>query len=52
MKKVDVIPIFVGALGAVSQRVENCLQRISDIWVEHFQKIMLLGNCLNTQEGA
>lgn len=42
MKKVDVIPIFVGALGAVSQQIENFIQRIGvSIRVEHLQKIML-----------
>lgn len=44
VKKVDVIPIVVGALGAVSQRVENFIQRIGfNIRVEQLQKTKRLG---------
>lgn len=44
VKKVDVIPIVVGALGAVSQRVENFIQRIGfNIRVEHLQTATPLG---------
>lgn len=44
MKKVDVIPIVVGALGAVSRRIRDWISRTGlKVRVEHLQKTALLG---------
>uniref|UniRef100_A0A1X7VT24 Uncharacterized protein n=1 Tax=Amphimedon queenslandica TaxID=400682 RepID=A0A1X7VT24_AMPQE len=45
MKKVEVIPIVVGAVGAVSYRINGWLKRLGiNIKVEHIQKTALLGS--------
>uniref|UniRef100_A0A1X7STH9 Uncharacterized protein n=1 Tax=Amphimedon queenslandica TaxID=400682 RepID=A0A1X7STH9_AMPQE len=45
MKKVEVIPIVVGVLGAVSYRISDWLKRLEiNIKVEHIQKTALLGS--------
>ena len=44
MKKIEVIPIVVGALGAVSRKLDNWIEKL-DVQrrVELFQKTALLG---------
>uniref|UniRef100_A0A1X7TYS1 Uncharacterized protein n=1 Tax=Amphimedon queenslandica TaxID=400682 RepID=A0A1X7TYS1_AMPQE len=45
MKKVEVIPIVVGVMGAVSYRISDWLKRLEiNIKVEHIQKTVLLGS--------
>ena len=44
MRKVTVIPIVVGALGAISNRFEKFVKEVGiHIRVEHVQKTALLG---------
>ena len=44
MQKVTVIPIVVGALGAISNRFEKFVKEVGiHIRVEHVQKTALLG---------
>ena len=44
LKKVDIIPVVVGALGAVSRSIENWLEKLGVVVrVEHIQKTALLG---------
>ena len=44
MKKVEVIPVIVGTLGAVSKKIEKWIDKIQiNIKVEHLQKTALLG---------
>ena len=44
MRKVTVIPVVVGALGAISKRLEKFVKDIGiNIRVEHVQKTALLG---------
>ena len=44
MKKVIVIPIIVGALGAMSKDLENYIEQLEiTIRLEHLQKTALLG---------
>ena len=45
MRKVEIIPVVVGALGAVSKRFEAYVEVIGiQMNVEHTQKIALLGS--------
>uniref|UniRef100_A0A1X7TZN1 Uncharacterized protein n=1 Tax=Amphimedon queenslandica TaxID=400682 RepID=A0A1X7TZN1_AMPQE len=44
MKKVKVIPVIVGALGAVSRNIKEWFKRIGIfVRIEHIQKTALLG---------
>lgn len=44
LKKVDIIPVVVGALGAVSRSIESWLEKLGVVVrVEHIQKTALLG---------
>ena len=45
MRKVTVIPVVVGALGAISNRFEKFVMEVGiHIRVEHVQKTALLGS--------
>uniref|UniRef100_A0A1X7VT09 Uncharacterized protein n=1 Tax=Amphimedon queenslandica TaxID=400682 RepID=A0A1X7VT09_AMPQE len=44
MKKVEVIPVIVGALGAVSRNIKEWFKRLGiSVRIEHIQKTALLG---------
>uniref|UniRef100_A0A1X7TF73 Uncharacterized protein n=1 Tax=Amphimedon queenslandica TaxID=400682 RepID=A0A1X7TF73_AMPQE len=44
LRQVDIIPVVVGALGAVSRNIERCSEKLGvAIRVEHIQKTVLLG---------
>jgi hypothetical protein len=44
LTKVDVVPIVVGALGAVTDRIDQWIERMGiEVRVEHLQKTVLLG---------
>ena len=44
VQKVTVIPVVVGALGAITNRFGKCMQEIGiDIRIEHVRKTALLG---------
>ena len=44
MQKVTIIPVVVGALGAITNLFGKCMQEIGiDIRIEHVQKTALLG---------
>ena len=43
-EKVEVIPVVIGALGAVTKNFEQCIERLGiRIKTEHLQKTALLG---------
>ena len=44
MRKVEVIPIVIGVLGAISKKFTNWIKKLEiSIKVEHMQKTLLLG---------
>ena len=44
MKKVEIVPVVIGALGAVSKNFELYIEKLGiQIKTEHLQKIALLG---------
>ena len=44
MKKVEIVPVIIGALGAVSKNFEQYIERLGvQIKTEHLQKTALLG---------
>ena len=44
MRRVTVIPIVVGALGAITTRIKKCVKEVGiEMCVEHEQKTALLG---------
>lgn len=44
MKKVDVVPVVIGALGAVSKKSEQCIEKLeTQIKSEYLLKTALLG---------
>ena len=44
MKRVDVVPVVIGALGAVSKKFEQCIERLEiEKKTKDLQKTALLG---------
>ena len=44
MKRVDVVPVVIGALGTVSKKLEKWIDRIGiKLNIEHLQKTSILG---------
>ena len=44
MKKVDVVPVVIGALGTVSKKLEKWIDRLEiKLDIEHLQKTSILG---------
>ena len=47
MKKVEIVPVVIGALGAVSKNFELYIEKLGiQIKTEHLQKIALLGTAM------